>query len=93
MKYKWIFILLAGLFGLLQYELWVAPGGLRSFWSLRVQVNAQREQNRQQKERNKAISADIQDLKRANEAVEERARQTMGMIKQGETFYQVVKSD
>lgn len=89
---KPILIILLALFALLQYELWFSPGGLRSVWQLKNRVSEQMATNQQAQQTNHALAADIADLKRGNEAIEERARNNLGMIKKDETFYQVVNA-
>jgi cell division protein FtsB len=78
------------LLGLLQYRLWLGEGGLREVRRLRVEVEAQRDENQQLKERNRTLSAEVLDLKKGTVAIEERARTDLGMVGKGETFYQVV---
>lgn len=87
---KPILIILLALFALMQYELWFSPGGLRSVWQLKNRIAEQMTTNQQAQQTNRALAADIADLKRGNEAIEERARNNLGMIKKDETFYQVV---
>jgi len=58
---------------------------------LRVSVRAQTEENAALNERNRALEADIQDLKTGMTAIEERARSEMGMIRQDETFYRLLE--
>lgn len=91
MSTKPIIIALIALVAFIQYEIWLAPGGLRTLWNLKHSIIQQHEKNRQLQQRSKAIAADIKDLKRGRQAVEERARNELGMVKDGETFYQVVK--
>lgn len=86
-------IALVMLFVLLQYEFWFAKGSVISAWKLRDHISIQQQANDQLKQRNDAIRADIADLKSGNKAIEERARTELGMVKKGETFYQVVKHD
>jgi len=74
----------------LQYPLWLGKGGWTRVWDLDRQVVAQRAANAQDKARNDALEAEVRDLKEGSEAVEERARMELGMIKKDETFYQVV---
>lgn len=76
----------------MQYRLWLAPDGMRDVWRLRKAVAEQREENRILRERNDSLEAEVSDLKEGLEAVEERARTDLGMIEEGETFYQVVES-
>lgn len=90
---KLVFIALGLLFVVLQYELWFAKGGVLTMFQLKHDIKAQQILNKKLADRNKALVADIKDLKNGNQAVEERARDEMGMIKKGETFYQVVNSN
>jgi cell division protein FtsB len=75
---------------LLQYRLWLGDGGMREVHRLRAEIEVQREQNRELKERNRTLAAEVQDLKKGTVAIEERARTDLGMVGRGETFYQVV---
>ena len=59
--------------------------------NLHQEVEAQREENARLRERNEALNAQVLDLKQGLDAIEERAREDMGMVKQGETFYQIVE--
>ncbi len=87
---KAIIAALAILFVLLQFKLWFGEGSMKDVWALDAATATQAEKNAQLKERNQTLSAEVDDLKQGLEAVEERARYDLGMIKQGETFYQVV---
>ena len=75
----------------LQYPLWVGKGSWMRVWELDRQVAAQREINVRLKARNEALDAEVRDLKQGQEAIEERARLELGMIKNDEVFYQMVK--
>jgi cell division protein FtsB len=75
----------------LQYRLWLGDGGLLDLWNIHIEVENQREENARLRERNEALNAEVLDLKQGLDAIEERAREDMGMIKQGETFYQIVE--
>jgi len=75
---------------ILQYKLWFATGGVGSMVSLHHSLEAQYAQNTQLQERNHVLDAEVTDLKNGGQAIEERARNNMGMIKKGETFYQIV---
>jgi cell division protein FtsB len=86
---RWLLWLLVVLLLLLQYRLWVGDGSLAEVWGLYQQVEAQREEN--QLERNQALEAEVTDLKQGLDAIEERAREELGMIKDGETFYQIIE--
>lgn len=74
---------------LLQYRLWVSDTGMREVWRLRREVAAQTDVNTQLKERNRTLSAEVQDLKKGKSAIEERARTDLGMVGSNETFFQV----
>jgi len=87
---KAIIAALAVLFVLLQGKLWLGEGGMKDVWALDAAIAAQAEKNAQLKERNQTLSAEVDDLKQGLEAIEERARYDLGMIRKGETFYQVV---
>ena len=75
---------------LLQYRLWLGEGGMREVRRLQVEIQAQLDENRQLKERNRTLAAEVLDLKKGTVAIEERARTDLGMVGKGETFYQVV---
>jgi len=74
----------------LQYPLWIGKGSWLRVWELDRSLTAQKEQNAKLKARNDALDAEVKDLKQGLEAVEERARYELGMIKKDEVFYQVV---
>lgn len=78
------------LLALLQYRLWLGEGGLREVRRLRAEIQSQRDENQQLKERNRTLAAEVTDLKKGTVAIEERARTDLGMVGKGETFYQVV---
>lgn len=79
------------LFLIFQYALWFSSGGLIQIWHLRQKITALEEQNKQLQNRNTMLAADVNDLKQGKEAIEERARNDLGMVKSNETFYQVTK--
>lgn len=87
---KALTIILVVLIALLQYPLWLGKGSWLRVWNVSQQVEEQKEQNNKDKQRNDALRADVRDLKQGNEAVEERARSELGMIKSDEVFYQVI---
>ena len=82
-------ILLAVLI-LLQVKLWAGAGGWSEVGVLEQTVAVQTEENAELEQRNAALAAEVDDLKRGQAAVEERARAELGMIKPGEVFYRVV---
>jgi cell division protein FtsB len=81
---------LAILIALLQYPLWLGKGSWLKVSELDKQVAAQRAGNAKLKARNDALDAEVRDLKQGTEAIEERARMELGMIKKDEVFHQVV---
>ncbi len=81
---------LAAFILLLQYPLWLGKGGWLRVWSLDRQVQEQKEANAGLRRRNGALDAEVRDLKQGFDAIEERARYELGMIKQDEIFFQVV---
>lgn len=81
---------LALLLILLQYRLWVDDGGLLAGHDLRREIRGQEAQNNSLSERNQALAAEVRDLKKGLDAIEERARVELGMIRDGETFYRVI---
>ena len=82
--------ILAGLLIALQYPLWIGKGSWMRVWDLDRQLLAQKDGNVRAKARNDALDAEVRDLKQGHEALEERARFELGMIRKDETFYQVV---
>ncbi|WP_455199573.1 cell division protein FtsB [Kaarinaea lacus] len=87
---KAIIAALAILFVLLQFKLWFGEGSMKDVWHLEDAIAQQSRENAQLNERNQTLIAEVEDLKQGLEAIEERARSELGMIKQNETFYQVV---
>ncbi|MBD3618155.1 MAG: cell division protein FtsB [Chromatiales bacterium] len=88
---RWLLIILAVLLVLLQYRLWVGDGSLAEVWRLHQAVEELRAENAELRDRNEALEAEVKDLKTGTEAIEERARSELGMIRDGEVFYQVVE--
>ncbi len=87
---KAIIAVLAVLFVLLQYKLWFSEGSMMEVWRLDRAIAVQKADNMQLHERNQVLAAEVADLKQGVDAIEERARRELGMIKKGETFYQVL---
>lgn len=78
------------LIALLQYPLWLGKGSWLRVWNVNQQISSQKEKNKALKQRNETLSAEVRDLKQGNAAIEERARNELGMIKEDEVFYQVI---
>ena len=77
----------------LQYKIWLQDGGIPEVLQLQTEVETVKTEVDKLKERNASLDAEVQDLKKGLDAIEERARSEMGMIKQGEVYYQVIDSD
>jgi cell division protein FtsB len=86
---RWLAAILIALIATLQYPMWLGKGGWISVRELDRQIAAQREVNAKLKQRNSALDADVRDLKTGSEAIEERARAELGMVKQDEVFFQL----
>mgnify|MGYP001821541912 CR=1 FL=1 len=88
---RWLLGILILLLLLLQYRLWVGEGSLAEVVSLQQEIARQRAELSRLEARNRALQAEVADLKEGLDALEERARSELGMIKQGEVFYQVIE--
>jgi cell division protein FtsB len=86
----WLPLALVSMLLGLQYRLWIADGGLAHAHRLRKELSSQRMEIEQLRNRNAALDAEVQSLKSGLDEIETRARQSLGMVKQGETFYLVV---
>lgn len=86
-------IALAALLLLIQYPLWLGKGGVLRVWETERQIEVQREANAKLQLRNAALDAEVRDLKQGLEAVEERARSELGMIRKDEVFFQVLEGE
>ena len=90
LKRSWPFLLLGILLLGLQVKLWLGDTGWRQATKLEEKVHAQAMDNTKLEQRNDALAAEVEDLKSGEAAAEERARNELGMVKPGETFYRVV---
>ena len=86
---KVVILTLLLIFILLQIRLWFKDGSIPEVRSLKAEVLTQQKEVAELKERNQRLDAEVQDLKERFGALEERARTDLGMIKAGETFYQL----
>jgi cell division protein FtsB len=86
--------ILAGILGalilLIQYPLWIGKGGWLTAWRLENKLETEKAKTVKLGQRNATLGAEVRDLKQGTEAVEERARYELGMIRSDEVFYQVV---
>ena len=86
------FVLLALLIWL-QYKIWLQDGGVPEVLQLQQEVEQVKGEVQQLRERNASLDAEVKDLKKGLDAIEERARSEMGMIKEGEIYYQVIEPE
>jgi cell division protein FtsB len=86
---RWLALGFGILIVALQYPMWLGKGGWLQVRESDRQLATQRETNAKLKARNDALDADVRDLKTGTEAIEERARAELGMIRQDEVFFQV----
>ena len=86
---RWLAVALVALIAALQYPMWLGRGGWLQVRELDRKLEAQRVDNARLKARNDALDADVRDLKAGYEAIEERARSDLGMVKHDEVFFQL----
>ncbi|MEN0108409.1 MAG: cell division protein FtsB [Pseudomonas sp.] len=85
----WLFVVLILVLAGLQYRLWVGEGSFAQVTDLQRQIAEQKGENENLLERNRILEAEVMELKKGMETVEERARHELGMVKDGETLYQL----
>lgn len=85
-----LIVILIVLLVLLQYQLWFGDGGYTDIHKLEQRVSVQEEENESLLARNRELQAEVEDLRERLDAVEERARSELGLIREGEEFFQVV---
>jgi cell division protein FtsB len=86
---RWLALVFVALIVALQYPMWLGKGGWLQVRELDRQLAAQRDANAKLKARNDALDAEVRDLKTGFEAIEERARSELGMVRQDEVFFQL----
>ncbi len=89
---KLLTLVLAALIACVQYPLWLGKGSWFRVWEVDQQIKAQREKNASLQQRNHVLDAEVRDLKQGFEAIEERARSELGMVRQDEIFYQLLEA-
>ncbi|WP_376787889.1 cell division protein FtsB [Aliamphritea ceti] len=88
--FRWlVWILIIAVTGL-QYRLWFGEANLREVWALQYEIQNQQTENDQLVERNHRLQAEVKDLKKGLAALEERARNDLGMVREDETFFQLI---
>ena len=76
----------------MQYKLWFGDGSVREVMDLRQKLEQQESKNYQVKQRNAVLEAEVENLKTGLDAIEERARSELGMIKKDETFIHIIEN-
>ena len=88
---NYVIALLIALILVLQYDLWVGKGSIQEVRELEAAIASQRDENQLLKERNDTLRAEVLDLKTGQEAVEERVRTELGMIRKDEIFFHIIE--
>ena len=90
---KWLLVILLVLLLALQYRLWIAEGSWAHVARLDRDIAEQEQTNKRLRERNRQLATEVEALKEGLEGIEARAREDLGMIKEGETFYMMIEPD
>jgi cell division protein FtsB len=90
---RWLLGILLLILVFLQYRLWIAEGSLAEQNRLEKQVEEQTAINQELRERNAVLEREVLELQTGNSGVEQRAREQLGLVRKGETFYQFVEKD
>ena len=88
---RWLTLIFVALIAALQYPLWLGKGSWLRVWEVDRAATQQKEINQKLRARNASLDAEVRDLKQGYEAIEERARSELGMIKRDEIFFQVLE--
>lgn len=89
---RWLLLTLVLLLGILQYRLWFAEGSFAEQHRLERQVEEQTRINAELQARNAVLEREVLELQTGVKGVEERAREQLGLVREGETFYQIVET-
>ncbi len=89
---RWLSILLLFFFVLLQYSLWFGDNSLPDAWQLQAKIEDHKQENALLEERNRLLDSEVLNLKKGLDVVEEKARTELGLIKEGETYFQVIET-
>jgi cell division protein FtsB len=90
---RWLLLVLLLILGILQYRLWFAQGSLAEQRRLEIQVEEQTGINRELQARNAVLEREVLELQNGMEGIEQRAREELGLIREGEVFYQFVDEE
>jgi len=88
---RWLLLVLLILFGLLQYRLWLGEGGLAERNRLQRQIEEQVHINEDLRARNAVLEREVLELQTGNKGLEQRAREQLGLVREGETYYQLLE--
>jgi cell division protein FtsB len=87
---RWLLLTLLLLLGVMQYRLWFADGSFAEQHRLELQVEEQNRINAELQARNAVLEREVLELQTGNQGVEQRAREQLGLVREGETFYQII---
>lgn len=87
---RWVTLVLLGVLLLLQWPLWFGERSWPEVRQLRVNLDAQHQANEQAREQNQRLEDEARDLQHGMQAVQDRARREMGMVKPDEIFVQIL---
>ena len=90
---KWLALLLLLLLALLQYRLWLPEGSKTELSRLQAEIQWQQQRNKQLSQRNRHLELEVIELQKGLTSLEERAREDLGLIKEGETYYQIIEQE
>lgn len=85
---RWLLVGLIALLALLQYRLWLAEGGIAEAIRLREQIATEQARNAELEARNQELARQVLELQNGNRVIEQRAREDLGLVKEGEVYYQ-----
>ncbi|MBT1450249.1 cell division protein FtsB [Glaciecola sp. XM2] len=93
MKHKWLAVVLIALLIALQARLWFGKNSIADYQEMQSSITDMQQQNANLRQRNALLKADINDLELGIDSMEERARNELGLIKEGETFYRILPKE
>jgi len=89
---RWLLFTLLVLLGVLQYRLWIAQGSVAEQHRLQLQIEEKTHINSELQARNAVLEREVMELQTGKKGVEQRAREQLGLVRQGESFYQIIES-
>jgi len=88
---KLLLVVLLALLALLQYRLWLAEGGIAEAVRLQERIAEEQAVNAELKARNDALATQVMELQNGHQAIEQQAREELGLVKEGEQYYQFIE--